>query len=344
MKKYNDSVIDRIWPIEELESVDHCPYCASNLRTLAYKDAQDWCFYSAPGKWTYWDCNECNALYLNPRPKEATISKAYSKYYTHNSSVVSFKQKFKTRLRNEHLSHRFNINLLPRFNLPRVFNRVLMMLKSFVVIPFGFEQLIKLPKRKLIDVGCGSGTTLKLAKELGWSVTGLEIDIEAVRVARSFGLDVIEGDYRNLEQISNKFDCIICSHVLEHVYNPVDMLNLLISKLAPSGILLLSLPNSQSHVREQFGENWRGLEAPRHIAIPSLSWLRDFLKKNGYFVEQMQSLHDLTSVASNQIMTARSKEIKVTFPKSIFYKLSSELTPEDKCDFIQFVCSKKLPI
>lgn len=342
MKKNNESIIDEAWPTEALEAVDGCPYCTSSLRTLAYKDVQDWCFYNAPGKWTYWDCNECNALYLDPRPTEATISKAYSQYYTHNSTPLTFKQKLKSKLRNEHLSHRFNISLSPRFNLPPLFGGVLAILESFVVIPFGFEQLVSLPKGSLIDVGCGNGATLKLAKELGWSVTGIEIDAEAVRVARNSGLDVTEGDYRKLAQLTTQFDCIVCSHVVEHVYNPIDMLGLLLSRLKPNGVLLLSMPNSQSHVRQQYSENWRGLEAPRHIAIPSLSWMRGFLSKQGYDVKQMQSLHDLTSVASSQILLARSKKNKVNFSQTIFYKLSSKLTSENKCDFIQFVSTKKL--
>lgn len=341
MRVSDDLVINEEWPVEDLENLDYCPYCGSNKRTLAYDEVKDWCFYSAPGSWKYWDCNSCEALYLSPRPTEATVFKAYSKYYTHNLSAVNLKQKIKIRLKNEHLCHRFNINLLPRLHLSSLFSGVLNVLKSFVVIPFGFEQLVKLPKKKLIDVGCGNGSTLKLAQELGWEVTGLEIDIDAVKVSRSHGLNVIEGDYRQLAKIPNNFDCIVCSHVLEHVYDPVEMLNLLMGKLSSNGVLLLSLPNSQSYVREKFGENWRGLEAPRHIAIPSLSWLREYLISKGYSVEQMPALHDLTSVASNQIMTARAKKTKVNFGSTLFYKLSSNLVPESRCDFIQFVCIKK---
>ncbi|MBT7329491.1 MAG: class I SAM-dependent methyltransferase, partial [Oceanospirillaceae bacterium] len=42
-----------------------------------------------------------------------------------------------------------------------------------------------MPKGSLMDVGCGSGQTLSLAKQLGWQAMGVEIDPAAVRAART---------------------------------------------------------------------------------------------------------------------------------------------------------------
>lgn len=233
MKIPDTSIIDQSWPENELEHANACPYCGSKERTLAYKDVQDWSFYCAPGKWTYWDCKGCEALYLSPRPTEASIGKAYVSYYTHQSTALNSTQNLKAKLKHECLSHWFNINIQPRFNLPKFLGFLLRPLKSYIAIPFGLEQLVNLPKGKLLDVGCGSGASLKLAAQLGWSVTGLEIDSAAVKVARGLGLNVTEGDYRQLAQFTDSFDCIVCSHVLEHVYNPLEMLTLLTKLLRP---------------------------------------------------------------------------------------------------------------
>src|SRR2546425_8152942 len=100
------SRIDRAWPMNGLERVARCPYCNSIKRTLAYSDVQDWSFYVAPGKWTYWSCTQCNSLYLNPRPTLAAVGEAYSTYYTHRvAQNESLMERIKERLRNECWSH-----------------------------------------------------------------------------------------------------------------------------------------------------------------------------------------------------------------------------------------------
>ena len=76
MKKTDTIKINQSWPKDGMEKVNHCPYCGSSKRMLAYKDVQDWSFYCAPGKWSYWDCKQCCAIYLDPRPTAATIGKA----------------------------------------------------------------------------------------------------------------------------------------------------------------------------------------------------------------------------------------------------------------------------
>lgn len=262
------NIIDQNWPTNELEEVDNCPYCQSKERTLAYKDVQDKIFYCAPGKWNYWNCIECESLYLSPRPIVSSIGKAYDNYYTH-VSAASFFQKIKTLFRNEYYSHEFKMDILPRINLPKPFGISLKVFKLFIKQPFELESLVKLEKGRLIDVGCGSGHMLKLAQQLGWDVTGIEIDPKAVAAARAQGLNVVQGDYRQLTSYREGFDCIICSHVLEHVHDPLELLELLENKLKKNGLLLLSVPNATSHMRTYFGKNWRGLEPPRHLAIPS---------------------------------------------------------------------------
>jgi 2-polyprenyl-3-methyl-5-hydroxy-6-metoxy-1,4-benzoquinol methylase len=340
MKKPDTSIIDQPWPESELESVDNCPYCGSNERTLAYKDVQDWSFYCAQGKWVYWDCNKCETLYLSPRPIEASIGKAYASYYTHNSNSESLIRLVKTRLRNECFSHWLTTNVTPRLNLPKALDFLLHPFKRFIKIPFELAALAGLPKGKLLDVGCGSGNKLLLARQLGWNVTGLEIDPNAVIAARNQQLNVIEGSYRYLENFVNEFDCIICSHVLEHVYNPIEMLNLLNQSLKPGGTLFLSLPNSKSWVREIFGANWRGIEAPRHIAIPS----HDFLIKKVLpeaFIVSCAKTSGFETVAESRKIQKRLLKLNYLDFRWVHSISKNQIIDVSKSDFISLVCVKK---
>lgn len=279
------SPIDQPWPKEGLERVEACPYCGSHRRTPAYKDVQDWSFYCAPGKWDYWDCTNCQSLYLDPRPTPQSIGKAYARYYTHNGDTqLDLLSSLKNRLRNEYLSRKLKVSIEPRLYFPLLLNGLLNQIGKRVVVPFGWVQLATLVKGRFIDVGCGAGLTVSLAKQLGWDAMGLEIDPAAVKEARRGGLNIIEGTYAQLASYKSQFDSIMCSHVLEHVHDPLDLLATLKTALKPGGVLLLALPNSLSVLRQHFGSNWRGLEAPRHLAIPSQYQLLGLLESMGFQV------------------------------------------------------------
>jgi 2-polyprenyl-3-methyl-5-hydroxy-6-metoxy-1,4-benzoquinol methylase len=254
MEKPDTSKIDQAWPEADLEHAGKCAYCGSAERTLAYKDVQDWSFYCAPGKWTYWDCTACKSLYLDPRPTQATIGAAYGSYYTHAANTrISIIKKVKEKIINEYLAFKLNVNIKPRLNIPASLSWVLYPIKYKVPLPFGFKELAELPKGKMLDVGCGNGDTVFYAKQIGWQAKGIELDPVAVNASKSRGLDIVEGTYECLSNYSSEYDCVVCSHVLEHVYDPVKMLQLLSQTLKSNGVLILSLPNAPSHLRRQFG-------------------------------------------------------------------------------------------
>lgn len=334
--------INQAWPATELERVPACPYCASVDRDLAYAETQDWTFDSAPGRWSYWRCLRCSALYLSPRPDVQSIGQAYARYYTHDNGSLSFLAKLKRRLVNECLAHWYRVDLNPRLLLPRYLSWLLHPLRQKFVLPFGFQSLVRLPKGRLLDVGCGSGGFLSVAQQLGWKCFGLELDPAAVKAARQRGLDVEEGAYDRLEQYPERFDCIVCSHVLEHVHTPLDLLKKLNGALKPGGTLLLSAPNAMSHASDFFGPYWRGLEAPRHLAIPTAAFLRVYLGTMGWRVSQQASKTFPTIAESLQIKqkALSSRQAGRGAVKRIRRLLG--LPTLDQVDFIELICVKPL--
>jgi 2-polyprenyl-3-methyl-5-hydroxy-6-metoxy-1,4-benzoquinol methylase len=330
------------WSLDDLEIIENCPYCGSSDRNIAYRNVEDWSFYAAPGKWTYLNCNDCNALYLNNRPTAKTIGLAYSRYYTHAQSF-GFIKKFKEIVGNEINSIRLNINLRPRLYLPKIFRFILNPLTTRVRSPLGFglkELSHPTLNGTLIDVGCGDGKMVRIASLMGWDAHGLEIDPSAVEKAKKQGLKIFEGSYHDLKKIKIQFDRVLCSHVLEHVHDPLDMLNCIKDALKPGGILILSLPNSTSKIREYFGENWRGLEAPRHLSIPSAKFLKKHLITMGFKVYQHQDSSYPTILESIRI-ERRSKTV-VRSDRERVKKIRNILGSPTKInvDFIEFVCKK----
>jgi 2-polyprenyl-3-methyl-5-hydroxy-6-metoxy-1,4-benzoquinol methylase len=232
------------------------------------------------------------------------------------------------------------MDLRPRLHLPFWLQWLLIPLRSRLVEPFQLEELAKLPPGRLVDVGCGNGDLLAFARQLGWHAIGLELDPAAVRAARTAGLDVIEGSYVRLAELKGELDCIICSHVLEHVHDPRDMLVTLAEALRPGGVLLLSLPNAASVVRQYFGDDWRGLEAPRHLTIPSMHQLEAALHQLGFTVKQRPLTRLWTAAESCRI---RRRGMLVTAQdRAAARQLAAEsvTVPVEAYDFVEFVCVK----
>lgn len=293
----SDARVESSWDAADLEKVDACPVCGSAGAALVHDAVEDWAFQSAPGRWRYWQCAVCQSLYLNPRPTRASIGRAYATYYTHHGPGNSIGIKgLRVRWKNERLSARFGRNIEPRFHLPSVFQPAVARSGRRIALPFGWEELAHMSPGSLMDVGCGSGASLMLARQLGWSVHGIEIDAAAVKSARNAGLTVQEGGYEVLLDHPLAFDCITCSHVIEHVFDPVDMILALHVALKPGGRLLLATPNVNSDVHRHFGRFWRGLEAPRHLVIFSEATLTTLLQKQGFVVD---------SCSDDQLETAR---------------------------------------
>lgn len=114
---------------------------------------------------------------------------------------------------------------------------------------------------RLLDVGSGAGTVLELARERGWTVTGVEVAPEALAYSRARGLDVRTGPALPDES----FDAVTLFHVLEHVPDPVATLATVRDRLAPGGLLISQVPNAGGLQARLFKDRWYGWDAPRHL-------------------------------------------------------------------------------
>jgi len=103
------------------------------------------------------------------------------------------------------------------------------------------EQYIK--KGRLLDVGCAGGVLLKLAKEHGFEVQGVEISEYATNVAKEMGIDVKNSTLEDANFDPRSFDVIILLHVLEHLTDPLETLQEANRILKDDGIMVIDVPN-----------------------------------------------------------------------------------------------------
>ncbi|MFH1833016.1 MAG: class I SAM-dependent methyltransferase [Candidatus Levyibacteriota bacterium] len=152
---------------------------------------------------------------------------------------------------------------------------------SFFVI--SVPAIPSAPIGKILDVGCGTGETLSLLKEVGWNVYGLDLDKDAINIAKKRGITAKIGSYEEIESFpKDYFDAIRLYHVIEHIGDPSVALKLIYLRLKPGGQLILGAPNYNSIVRKIFGSFWYNLDAPRHLFLFSPKNLIALGKKNGF--------------------------------------------------------------
>ena len=108
-----------------------------------------------------------------------------------------------------------------------------------------FQQIPQKTKR-ILDIGCGSGTLGKAIKQnLNCEVVGITYSKDEADLASQSLDTVIVADINELDVSTlGEFDCIICSHILEHLYNPEKLLIELHSNLTKEGRLIVALPNT----------------------------------------------------------------------------------------------------
>jgi len=119
-------------------------------------------------------------------------------------------------------------------------------------------------------------------QQKGWRVTGLDFDEGAVSNARSKGLDVRQGELAAQRFADGSFDAVVMNHVIEHVPAPDELLSECCRILKKGGVLVASTPNARSSIHEHYGQNWRGLETPRHLQIFTRNSLANIAGRVGY--------------------------------------------------------------
>ncbi|HZW37258.1 MAG: class I SAM-dependent methyltransferase [Deltaproteobacteria bacterium] len=257
-------------------STPTCLLCGSAGASL-YKGLRDRLF-GAPGSWDLSRCTDpaCGLVWLDPMPAEEEIGKAYRVYYTHRGDPV----------RNSPAG-------LPALALAKLHKPFLKIFTHSTGLRRREREYQKeaarmflgdpVPRGTLLDVGCGNGDALARMCSSGWSGTGVDTDPEAVENARTrHGLTVYLGRLEDLRFPGESFDAVTMKHVIEHVHEPVALVRESLRILKPGGRLVLVTPNVNGIGHRWFGENWRGLEPPRHLHLFSPGALKRCAVQAGF--------------------------------------------------------------
>ncbi|OUS02383.1 methyltransferase [Flavobacteriales bacterium 33_180_T64] len=192
-----------------------------------------------------------------------------------------------------------------------VFEKVYHLVKSYAL-----NRKLKLinslvnSQGNLLDVGCGTGDFLEIAKDNGWQVSGIEPNEDARNSANQKTEQSVfkPEELHRLEP--NSFDVISLWHVLEHLPKLEEHISVFKKLLKPDGRLIIAVPNFKSYDANWYQHFWAAYDVPRHLWHFSKTSISKLILKNEMRVEKhlpMKFDSYYVSLLSEKYKTGRMK-------------------------------------
>lgn len=144
--------------------------------------------------------------------------------------------------------------------------------------------------RRILEIGCGSGTLAKALSGYGADVTGVEISSSAVESTRSKGIECYEEDISSnvpKSLVDKTFDTVILVEVIEHVFDHIQLLTNANQLMEKKGELVMTTHNSIQYSRVLkyiMGRSPTGTQNATHVRFYSEQYLQELLARQGFEV------------------------------------------------------------
>ena len=107
---------------------------------------------------------------------------------------------------------------------------------------------------KLLEPGCGRGEHLRIFRELGMDVYGMDISPEAPSFSSDLDISLCDLDSEKLPYPNNHFDVVYSKSFLEHLREPTIFLEEAYRVLKPGGLLLSMVPDWESQHKKFYDD------------------------------------------------------------------------------------------
>ena len=197
-------------------------------------------------------------------------------------------------------------------------------------------------KKRIVDVGCGTGFLLYFLKEAGFeNVLGVEPHIEK-DIEYPNGLTIKKAWLHELEE---EQDVVMFHHSFEHLPNPIETLEKVYRLMPPGGTCLLRIPIVSSEAWKKYGVHWVQLDAPRHFFLYSIESLKVLAEKTKFRIREIaydsnefqfwgsqQYLENIPLMSENSYGRNPSQSIFSEAEIKNYKKMAHELNLESKGD------------
>lgn len=153
------------------------------------------------------------------------------------------------------------------------------------------REIIKIkPRGKLLDIGCSVGYLLEVAKNKGFTISGVEpCAAGAAKANEILGYSTVkeclldEALYQN-----DYFDIIILNHTIEHILDLAGIFKEIKKIIKKDGIIVIGIPNFGSPFAKLVGKRWTGLQHKEHIWQFDPAGLKKFLSSQGFEIVKIR--------------------------------------------------------
>jgi len=147
----------------------------------------------------------------------------------------------------------------------------------------------------ILDIGCGWGQTLQYLAKKGARCSGFDPASEAVAYVQSQGLECVRAGMESMDVFQGRrFDVVLMMNVLEHLADPVRVVNEIISTvLAEGGVLIIEVPNDfnafQMAAQQLHGLPEWWVAPPAHLNYFDADSLAALLKGAGLAMSHLEA-------------------------------------------------------
>lgn len=201
-------------------------------------------------------CRRCGLVYSNPRAALSDISKRYGREYFWNEYLPALGVG----------DGRVDLEVFDRHYWPML-------------------QLLRReapPPSRLLEVGAAAGLFLKAAARAGWDVVGIELSGEAAQFARRLGLDVRQERAEQMSVEPQSIDVAVMFDTIEHLLDPMAVLQAVHGALRPRGTLVVTTPNFDALSRLALGRDWAVISPAEHLYYFTERTLGALLERAGF--------------------------------------------------------------
>jgi len=208
------------------------------------------------------DCETCGFMHQDPLPDEKTLEEFYKKRYFQTTRSKDYY--------NQQVKEGGYLNFCNFEKEKRI-----------------REYIPKNLPLKILDIGCGSGYFLKLFKDKGWDVAGIEPSEQLYeKTLKDQNLNIFFGTFEEyLMNNPEKYSVVNLTAVLEHVRNPLSILSKIKNEiLVRDGIICVEVPNDFNPLQQIIHSIKNNLwwVCSEHINYFNYKSLRKMLSNSGF--------------------------------------------------------------
>ncbi len=172
------------------------------------------------------------------------------------------------------------------------------------IIEFSASRFPQAKTPRLLDVGAGLSVFAHAMKQAGWQCTSLDPDPRAAAHAREVvGVDAVTADFMTVEPDRlGRYDVVTFNKVLEHVKDPVAMLQRARDLVETGGFVYVEVPDGEAAAREGPGREEFFIE---HLHVFSPASVAMMVARAGFSLLCVERLREPSSKLTLWAFAAR---------------------------------------